>query len=78
MSNIIYDLNEISQVVGTIFSKVNNKIIAFYGKLGSGKTTLIRHLIKELESQDLGNSPTFGLVNEYRNAKNQLISYNFD
>ena len=78
MSNIIYDLNEISQVVGTIFSKVNNKIIAFYGKLGSGKTTLIRHLIKELESQDLGNSPTFGLVNEYRNAKNQLIAYHFD
>lgn len=78
MSNIIYDLNEISQVVGTIFGKVNNRIITFHGKLGSGKTTLIRHLIKELESQDLGNSPTFGLVNEYRNAKNQLIAYHFD
>lgn len=78
MSNIIYKLNEIPQVVGIIFSEVNHKVIAFYGKMGSGKTTLIKNLIKDLDSQDLGNSPTFGLVNEYRNINKELIAYHFD
>jgi len=38
---------------------------AFSGDMGSGKTTLIQALVKELGSTDPVSSPTFSLVNEY-------------
>ena len=44
----------------------NYKILAFYGAMGSGKTTIIKHLCKTLEAVDVATSPTFTLVNEYK------------
>jgi len=41
------------------------KKFAFYGDLGVGKTTFIKHLCRELHSIDPVTSPTFALVNEY-------------
>ncbi|HEY0031346.1 MAG TPA: tRNA (adenosine(37)-N6)-threonylcarbamoyltransferase complex ATPase subunit type 1 TsaE [Bacteroidia bacterium] len=53
------------------------KIIAFYGELGAGKTTLIKAICKELGVTDVMTSPTFSIVNEYRGPKGQKI-YHFD
>ncbi|NLP09453.1 tRNA (adenosine(37)-N6)-threonylcarbamoyltransferase complex ATPase subunit type 1 TsaE [bacterium] len=39
--------------------------VAFYGGLGSGKTTFIRGIVAGLNSKDPVSSPTFTLVNEY-------------
>ena len=54
------------------FSKILKKgdVVFFYGEIGVGKTTFIRHLINCLQiSNDLNltevTSPTFNLVNEY-------------
>ena len=41
------------------------RIVAFYGKMGVGKTTFIRPLCEELGVTDVVNSPTFAIVNEY-------------
>ena len=41
------------------------KNIFFYGDLGSGKTTFIQHLCRELGCVDVVSSPTFALINEY-------------
>jgi tRNA threonylcarbamoyladenosine biosynthesis protein TsaE len=38
---------------------------AFYGPMGSGKTTFIKAICKELGAKNLVTSPTFSLVNEY-------------
>jgi tRNA threonylcarbamoyladenosine biosynthesis protein TsaE len=38
---------------------------AFYGPMGSGKTTFIKAICKELGANNLVTSPTFSLVNEY-------------
>lgn len=53
------------------------KHYAFYGSMGSGKTTFITAMCKQLQVEDLVSSPTFAIVNEYL-AKNSLPVYHFD
>ena len=53
------------------------RIYAFYGKMGSGKTTFIKSVCEELGVQDTINSPTFAIVNEYEDAMGNTI-YHFD
>ena len=38
-------------------------IIAFYGAMGAGKTTLIKNLCHRMGVTDEVNSPTFAIVN---------------
>lgn len=49
----------------------------FYGDMGAGKTTLIRAIGQVWKVEDHVSSPTFALVNEYRNAEGQVV-YHFD
>ncbi len=52
-------------------------VFAFYGDMGAGKTTFIKAICEELGVEDVINSPTFAIVNEYRSASDELI-YHFD
>lgn len=52
-------------------------IFAFYGKMGSGKTTFIKSLCEELGVEDTINSPTFAIVNEYEDREANTI-FHFD
>ncbi|MCH2216116.1 MAG: tRNA (adenosine(37)-N6)-threonylcarbamoyltransferase complex ATPase subunit type 1 TsaE [Flavobacteriales bacterium] len=56
---------------------VEERIFAFYGKMGAGKTTLINQILKRLGVEDLGSSPTFSLVNEYLRRNGEAV-YHFD
>ena len=55
----------------------SSRILAFYGAMGAGKTTLIRQICKVLQVQDAVSSPTFSLVNEYLTSTGETI-FHFD
>ena len=55
----------------------DHTIFAFYGKMGSGKTTFIKSLCEELGVEDGITSPTFAIVNEYHSPTVGPI-YHFD
>ena len=52
-------------------------VFAFYGHMGAGKTTFIKAVCECLGVEDVINSPTFAIVNEYRAESGELI-YHFD
>jgi len=51
----------------------NSRLIAFYGSMGSGKTTIIKEICKALGAIDIATSPTFTLVNEYKTVSGDSI-----
>ncbi len=55
----------------------DSRIFAFYGKMGSGKTTFIREICKSLQSADTVTSPTFAIINEYRTVTGRSL-FHFD
>ena len=58
-------------------SDLQSNIFAFYGKMGAGKTTFIKAICKALGVNDIVNSPTFTIINEYRSSRGFPI-YHFD
>lgn len=50
---------------------------AFYGKMGVGKTTLIKAICAELGVHDIVNSPSFAIINEYQTVAGDKV-FHFD
>lgn len=55
----------------------DNRIFAFYGSMGTGKTTFIKSICESMGVEDAINSPTFAIVNEYETAKGETV-FHFD
>jgi len=59
-------LEQLPTIAKSILSDFNgSKIFLFYGSMGAGKTTLIKEIVHQLGIEDVANSPTFAIVNEY-------------
>lgn len=72
-----YTLDTIHVVSDHIKDLINNyTIFLFEGDMGSGKTTLIKQVVKDIGISENVKSPTFSLVNEY--IENDLIIFHFD
>ena len=72
-----YTLDTIHVVSDHIKDLINNyTIFLFEGDMGSGKTTLIKQVVKDIGISENVKSPTFSLVNEY--IENELIIFHFD
>ena len=52
-------------------------VVALFGEMGAGKTTLIKALCHEAGVVETVSSPTFSLVNKYETGKGDTI-YHFD
>lgn len=74
----ITDLKSIREAAKTFINQMGDRtVFAFYGDMGAGKTTFIKAICEELGVEDVINSPTFAIVNEYRSNSGELI-YHFD
>lgn len=74
----IDSLDDVQSVAGEFLHKYPDyRIFAFYGELGSGKTTFIKALCRELGVTDLVSSPSFALIHEYQSGGSGKL-YHFD
>ncbi len=72
------NLEELEQVVENILPLLEHSpVVAIYGPMGVGKTTLIKKICIALNVNDMVNSPSFNIINEYLDGNNNII-YHFD
>ena len=64
--DFIYSLDNIEEICRVFINLFpDNKVFAFHGEMGAGKTTLIRKLSELMEVKEKVSSPTFSIINEY-------------
>ena len=74
----IKSLNDLDVVAKMFIKSMSNRtVFAFYGEMGSGKTTFIKAICKAMGVTETITSPTFSLVNEYKSDKGMSI-FHFD
>jgi tRNA threonylcarbamoyladenosine biosynthesis protein TsaE len=75
---IIKSLNELRTVARQfIHLTAGLKKFAIYGRMGVGKTTFIKAVCRELGADEVVNSPSFAIINEYHTISGQSI-YHID
>jgi len=74
----INSLDELQKVAEELIPYIiKQPIVAFQGKMGAGKTTLIKAICKVMNVKNTITSPTFSLINEYKTLSDDTI-YHFD
>lgn len=74
----ISELSDLPVVAKAIIDAYpNNRVFAFYGHMGAGKTTLIKEICSYIGVADNVASPSFAIVNQYTSADKQSV-FHFD
>ena len=68
----VYTYNTIHNFAKKITPLLKYKLVFLEGELGSGKTTLIKQFCKELGFKNQVTSPTFPLLNIYKNNEKNI------
>ena len=70
---LIYKLSELEKASNFVLKNVNRDIILITGEVGTGKTTLIKEYCKLIGVEEIVNSPTYTLINEYQNKSSKIV-----
>ncbi|OJX91365.1 MAG: tRNA (adenosine(37)-N6)-threonylcarbamoyltransferase complex ATPase subunit type 1 TsaE [Paludibacter sp. 47-17] len=71
-------IEQLPRVAQWIIDNINSyKIIIVDGEMGAGKTTLIKEIGKLFRVEQIVNSPTFAIINEYETRDGKIL-YHFD
>lgn len=74
----IQNINTIRESAREFIQNIGEqKVFAFYGKMGAGKTTFVKAICEELGVQDVITSPTFAIVNEYEAHDQSIFHFDF-
>lgn len=76
----IFHLSGIDAAAEALIGMIKNhssRVIALYGQMGAGKTTFTAAFLKALGSKDVANSPTFSIINHYRDKNDEPV-YHMD
>lgn len=74
----IHNIEQLPEVARNLLDAFSEeRFFAFFGKMGVGKTTLIKELCAVLGVKDNVCSPTFAIVNEYSDRDDEPV-YHFD
>lgn len=71
------NIDELPLIAKNIIENCQGKKFVFIGELGAGKTTLIKELCKHLGVQEVVNSPTFTILNEYESPNETIFHFDF-
>jgi tRNA threonylcarbamoyladenosine biosynthesis protein TsaE len=75
---IVHSLEELPQAAQKLLDMCGSKrVVAFFGSMGAGKTTFIKAICETLGVAENVSSPTFALINEYRDGKSEPV-FHFD
>ncbi|OPZ99192.1 MAG: tRNA threonylcarbamoyladenosine biosynthesis protein TsaE [Bacteroidetes bacterium ADurb.Bin416] len=79
MTLLIPSLQEMEKAARAFLTATNQAkgVFALYGEMGAGKTTFIKALCEAMGVQDIVNSPTFAIINEYSKPSGEPV-YHFD
>ena len=73
-----YHIEELPEVAKRMLKEfADERFFAFFGKMGVGKTTLIKEMCRQLGVEDNVCSPTFAIINAYSTAEGEDV-YHFD
>jgi tRNA threonylcarbamoyladenosine biosynthesis protein TsaE len=73
-----FTMEQLGDIASDILARdPNQRVFAFYGQMGAGKTTLIKALCDQLKVSDVVGSPTFSIVNQYMTQHGESV-YHFD
>ena len=75
MKKISYSLDDLSLAARFLRDNMTSNIWLFDGEMGSGKTTLIKEIVRQMGSDDVVSSPTFSLVNEYKTSDKTIFHF---
>lgn len=78
MEAVIDNIGQLHEVArNLIVTFKDERFFAFFGKMGVGKTTLIKEMCDVLGVVDVVCSPTFAIINEYSTVFDESV-FHFD